>query len=102
MSKFCICYVSDYNYSKHLLVSIKSLRETNKRIPIYIFYLNFPKKLINRLENCDLNLNLIRIDINKLNLIRSKNKIYIYRFFPVLKDIKKYYILIHYHCRQPK
>ena len=47
--------------------------------------------MINRLENCDLNLNLIRIDINKLNLIRSKNKIYFYRFFSpiVLKRYKK-------------
>tara|TARA_Y100000816_G_C26094402_1_gene578856 strand:- start:145 stop:936 length:792 start_codon:yes stop_codon:yes gene_type:complete len=91
MSKFCICYISDYNYSKHLLVSIKSLRETNKKIPIYIFHLNFPKKLIYKLQNSDLNLRLIKIDINKLKLIKSRNKIFFYRFFcpKILKSFKK-------------
>ena len=91
MSKFCICYVSDYKYWKHLYVSIKSLREKNKEISIYVFHKDFSEKLLIKFKNFKLNLKFMKIKPKHLRAIKNKRSIMYFRYFipQYLKNYKK-------------
>ena len=82
MSNFCITYVSDKKYWKHLYVSIKSLVRNNKKKNIYIFHSDIKEHHIKeKFYALNKKIKFIKIESKDIDILKVKRKIMFYRYY---------------------
>ena len=82
MANFCITYVSDKKYWKHLYVSIKSLVKNNKKNDIYIFHSDIKEYHIKeKFYALSKKIKFIKIQSKDIDILKVKKKIMFYRYY---------------------